>query len=93
MPRKRAPAEAEAGKLISAIQAVWGEELGEAHAEISEHVMGLAHELLQAAHDNRLEQELGGRSVVDYLGALWVKRHPAVLPAIQAMETARRPRC
>ncbi|QNH19185.1 hypothetical protein HEP73_00071 [Xanthomonas sp. GW] len=89
MPRKRALAEAEAGKLISSIQKEWGKDTGTAQAKISEHVMESAHTLLQAAHGDRLEEALGGRSVVDYLGALWVKRHPSVLPAIYALEAAR----
>lgn len=90
MPRKRALAEAEAGKIVSSIRKEWGKDTGTEQAEISEHVMESAHALLQAAHGDRLDGELGNRSVVDYLGPLWVKRHPSVLPAIPALEAARR---
>jgi len=63
MPRKRALVETASGKLVSAIQKEWGKDLGTAQAEISEYVMDSAHALLQAAHGDRLEEELGDRSV------------------------------
>jgi hypothetical protein len=89
MPRKRVFGEVEAGKLISSIQKEWGRDTGTVQAEISEHVLESAHALLQAVHGDRLEEEVGGRSIVDYLGALWVKRHPSVLTAIRALDVAR----
>ena len=89
MPRNRTALEAAAGKLISAIQREWVTEAGESTSEVSEHVMNSAHDLLGAAKQGSVEQVLGGRSVTDYLGALWVRRHPAVAPAIRALESAR----
>jgi len=86
MPRERTATERAAGKLITTVQREWGAELGEPSAEISEHVMGRAHELLQASKDGTLKALLGVQNLTDYLGALWVKRHPTVLPAIRELE-------
>ena len=43
--------------------------------------------VLEAAKAGTLRGALGSRSVADYLGPLWVKRHPAVLPAIEKLES------
>ena len=89
MPKKRTPLERAAGKLISAIQREWGAEAGESASYVSEQVMSSAHKLLAAATSGSLEQILAGRPVSDYLGPLWVRRHPAVVSAIRALELAR----
>jgi len=86
MPRQRTEAEAAAGKLISAIQKEWGKENGESVARISENVMDLAHTLLLARSAEGMLQLLGTRSAKQYLGELWVARHPAVLAAIKHLE-------
>ncbi len=78
MPVKKSPLEKAAGKLISAIQKEWGAELGETTAEVSEDVMGKGHDLLRAAKDNKVLLVLKGMSVTQYLGELWVRRHPSV---------------
>jgi len=74
--------------LISAIQKEWGRELGESNASVSEAVMELAHELLQARSAENIKSILGQRSVAEFLGELWVARHPAVVQAIQGLEEA-----
>jgi len=78
MSAKRSPIEKAAGRLISAIQKEWGDELGESTAEVGEDVMDKGHVLLQAAKNNEVLGVLKGRSVTQYLGELWVRRHPSV---------------
>ncbi|MCU7931647.1 MAG: hypothetical protein KZQ90_12665 [Candidatus Thiodiazotropha sp. (ex Codakia rugifera)] len=86
MAKKKTPLEKAAGKLISAIQKEWGEELGEFTAEVSEDVMGKGHDLLQAAKKNEVTYVLKGLNVSQYLGELWVRRHPAVKEHIAVFE-------
>jgi len=88
MARNRPEFQNAAGKLISAIQKEWGKEVGEPRADISFHVMSLAHGLLQAHTLEEVKEVLGSRKVKEYLGELWVKRHPDVLPAIDRLEQA-----
>ncbi len=87
MPKHRTETEKAAGKLITAIQKEWGAELGTSTADVGEHVLGRAHELLHAASTGTLRSVLGTQGVTDFLGPLWVRRHPAVLPAIHALES------
>jgi len=82
MPRKRTESAEAADKLISAIQKEWGEELGESVAEVTEQIMDLAHELLQAHTAQAMAFILGSRTITQYLGELWVELHPSVVPAI-----------
>ena len=86
MPKSRTELEIAAGKLISAIQKEWGNELGESVAEVTEQVMGLAHSLLQARTYIAMRSLLGSRSIVEYLGEVWVRRHPSVEPYIESLE-------
>jgi hypothetical protein len=86
MPRKKSEFEAVAGKLISVIQKEWGKELGEPKADISEDVMGKAHYLLQTRTIKVAKELLGALTVKQYLGELWVRRHPDVLPVIDHIE-------
>ena len=88
MTKRRTDTEAAAGKLISAIQKEWGEELGYPVAEESEEVMGKGHDLLKGATANELRKILDGRTVSEYLGSSWVEKHPSVMPAIEALEAA-----
>ncbi len=88
MPRSRSEEELAAGKLISAIQKEWGKEQGERTADITEEVMDLAHDLLNARSSDRMLEILGSRSIGEYLGELWLVRHPSVLPAIEQLESA-----
>lgn len=88
MPGSRTDTEYAAGKLIAAIQKEWIGQLGEPDADVSENVMNSAHELLAAAKSNSLIAILAGRTVSDFLSTVWVKQHPSVLPAIQALEAA-----
>ncbi len=82
------PIETAAGKLISAIQKEWGKELGESSAEVSEDVMDKGHDLLQAAKKNKVTDVLEGLSISQYLGELWVRKHPSVKKYITALEKA-----
>jgi hypothetical protein len=93
MPRSRSEFETAAGKLISAIQKEWNKELGGVFADISESVMGEAHYLLQSRTIENARILLGSRTVKQYLGELWVKRHPDVLPEIDQLETILGIRC
>lgn len=86
MPRERTAIDVAVGKLISSIQHEWSDEAGTEQGRITEQVMDLAHELLEAAKADILHDALGARSIADYLGPLWVKRHPAVLPVIEKLE-------
>ena len=86
MPRKKSDLQKAAGKLISAIQKEWGEDLGELHADFSEKVMDSAHDLLQAGSIVEVKKILGSLTVRQYLGEVWVQAHPSVKPAIQVIE-------
>jgi hypothetical protein len=88
MPKEKTKTEAAAGRLISAIQKEWNAELGEPGASLSENVMYSAHDLLQARTSESIRSVLGSNSVTEFLGKTWVTRHPAVLPAIAALEQA-----
>jgi hypothetical protein len=90
--RDRSEIHRASGKLISAIQKVWVEEDGEAHA-IAEAVMYRAQDLGRACSDPDLgtalsaaRRVLGEQSVVEYLGAVWVEMHPVVVPAVLALQ-------
>jgi hypothetical protein len=76
------------GKLISAIQKEWGEELGlgDSRAEFTENVMNNAHNLLQAGSAEEIKKLLGALNVRQYLGEVWVQSHPRVKPFISAIE-------
>ncbi|MDI9240525.1 hypothetical protein QLQ15_16595 [Lysobacter sp. LF1] len=86
MPRLRTPYEKAAGKLISAIQKEWGAESGLSTADFSEGVMDAAHHLLQARTPEAAARLLSSLTVGQYLGELWVRRHPAVTPFIRDVE-------
>jgi hypothetical protein len=88
MTKKRTETEAAAGKLITAIQKEWGEELGEPVAVESEEVLSKGHDLLKAAKEKELRAMLNGRTVAEYIGCSWVEEHPSVIPAIEALEGA-----
>lgn len=77
-----------AGKLISAIQKEWGKETGEPNVDFSERVMDSAHELLQADGPQAVRKLLGSLDLRQYLGDVWVRRHPSVLPAVIAFQEA-----
>ena len=86
MPKNRSEVERAAGKLVSAIQKEWGNDLGETHAEFSEDVVNSAHNLLQAGSADGIRKLLGARNVTQFLGEIWVRRHPAVKSAIESLE-------
>jgi len=86
MPKKRSDLEAAAGVLVSAIQKEWTAEIGEDSASESEAVMHNSHGLLQAAKAQSLSKLLGERTVAQYLGESWLKRHPKVLPAVRELQ-------
>ncbi|MEW5251204.1 hypothetical protein [Microbulbifer discodermiae] len=77
------------GKLISAIQKEWGEQLGETTAaDLSEDVMDLAHTLLQAKTAEGVRGVLGNLTIQQYLGDVWVQGHPNVKKCISEVENA-----
>ena len=78
MTKQRTKLEMAAGKLISAIQKEWGNELGESVSDINEDVLGKGHEILQAAKNNCVKKLLNGMSTTQYLGDVWVRKHPQV---------------
>jgi hypothetical protein len=86
MSANKTPLERAAGKLISAIQKEWGEEVGESTADVSESVMNRGHDLLKAAKDKEVSSVLIGQSVIQYLGEIWVRRHPSVKEYIARFE-------
>jgi len=86
MTREKSDYQKAAGKLISAIQKEWGDELGETKAELSEKVMDAAHDLLQAKSVEGAKELLGSLTVRQYLSEVWVQAHPRVRPAIQVLE-------
>lgn len=88
MPRSKTLSEKAAGKLISAIQKEWGEEVGESTSEISMDVMDSVHVLIQARTANEMKKTLDGKTLIQYLGDLWVKRHPAILEPLTNLEQA-----
>lgn len=88
MTKNRTEMESAAGKLISAIQKEWGNELGKSAAGESEEIMNKGHDLLKAAKENGIEKILDGSRVADYIGRSWVEKHRSVVPAIEALEEA-----
>lgn len=52
--------------------------------------MGAAHKLLQAGTIEKIDEILGAMTIRQYLGDLWVQRHPAVRLALDAVEQALR---
>ena len=86
MPKTKSDLERAAGKLVSAVQKEWGNDLGEVRAEFSEDVVNSAHDLLQASSAGEIRKLLGPRNVTQFLGEIWVHRHPAVRPAIETLE-------
>lgn len=89
MARTRSPLELAAGRLISAIQKVFIDEMGTETSEETEMVMDKAHLLLQAANRvGALDGVLGAHSVSQFLGTSWVDRHPQVHSHIAQLEAA-----
>lgn len=86
MAKQRTPLEHAAGKLISALQKEWHDELGEPCASVSEAVVHNSHALLQGAKDGSVHDLLRSGTVTDFIGRAWVLVHPRVLPAIRAFE-------
>jgi hypothetical protein len=91
MPRSRNQQELLAGKLISAIQNVWGQQAGEPQASASEEVMHTSHSLLQAAKQGELTSMLAGRTVIEFLSAEWFAANPAALPYALALQESVNP--
>jgi hypothetical protein len=86
MPRNRSPRSRAAGKLVSAIQKEWVEDLGTSAAAESEQVMYRAQDLIRADSPDALARLLDGRSCADHLGVDWVRAHPSVWPSLRAFE-------
>jgi hypothetical protein len=89
MPRKKTPTDVAAGRLVLAIQKVWGYRLGTNQAAAAEAAMNRAHDLQQAARSGTLEQLLGTRNTADYVGRDWVECHPGVKQAAANLEASR----
>lgn len=90
MAKDKTEVQRAAGGLISAIQKEWGADLGESHADFSEDVMNAAHDLLQAGTVEAMKKILGPMTVKQYLGDVWVQKHPDVKPAIESLEAQLR---
>ncbi len=90
MPRNRTELEKLAGKLISSIQKVWGEQSGEEQAEISEEVMYKGHDLLQAGSIENMNSLLGSLSVSEYLGEEWLQSQPQIMEQVKRIESLRK---
>jgi len=90
MPKEKTPLSRAGGKLVSAVQKVWISQGGEPNAEFSLDVLDAAHELASASNATSLAEMLGGRSVKQYLGELWVQRYPSIKPEIELFESAMR---
>lgn len=86
MTKNKSQLDIATGRHISAVQKEWGAELGESHAEFSENVLDAAHDLRQAGSPEAIKELLGNRDVSQFLGELWVRRHPSVKAAIQSLE-------
>ena len=50
--------------------------------------MHRAHELLQASVSGSIQELLAGRSAREFLDAVWVEMHPAVVPYTEAFDAA-----
>ncbi len=87
MPRKRNPAGIAAGKLILAIQQECTDG-ADSEALVAQKVMDRARTLLQAAQLAAVAKLLDGRTVAEYLDAVWVNAHPSVGPHIDALVAA-----
>ena len=90
MPRNRTELQKLAGKLISSIQKVWGEQSGEEQAEISEEVMYKGHDLLQAGTIENMNSLLGSLSVSEYLGEEWLQSQPQIMEQVKRIESLRK---
>ena len=88
MVKAKSKLTAAAGKLISAIQKEWIEELGEPQAEESERVMNRAHDILQASKNMAVTELLADQTVSEFLGVQWLNGHQSVRAAIAAVEAA-----
>lgn len=86
MKKAKTKIEAAAGKLISSVQKEWGNEAGEPESEESEEVMHKSHDLLSGAKDNNVREVLEGRNVAQFLGDIWVQKHPNVKQSIANFE-------
>jgi hypothetical protein len=83
MARTRTDIEWAAGKLISAIQKEWAQELGTDAARESEVVLEKAHDLLQGTKGASLSSTLGNKSILQFIGPDWVAMHPSVAPFVE----------
>lgn len=87
MAKKRSDLEKALGRLISSIQKEWGSELGSTVASHTEAVMGSVHVLLQAENAHAVEIILSGLTLRQYLGEVWLRAHPNVLPAVERVDS------
>ena len=88
MPKEKKAEEKAAGKLISVIQKEWHEQVGEKAGEETEEIIGKAHYLLQARNAEKMKLLLGNLSVQQYIGDIWLQKHPNVKPYVKALEHA-----
>lgn len=83
--RVRTEVERAAGRLVSAIQREWVAALGTAEGSNAERVLQQAHGLLLAIRRDALEDEVGQKTVSQYLGADWVEAHAVVKQKIEEL--------
>lgn len=84
MARKRNPVGIAAGKLILAIEHECSGAIEEDDASVGRKVIYRARTLLQASQSSSVTSLLDGRTVVEYLDAAWVERHPSIRAEIVA---------
>lgn len=80
MPKIRSEEEKLAGKLISQIQKIWADQVGDPLSDITEVKIGLGHTLLQARCASKMKDLLGGKSVMEFLGEEWLRENPSIQP-------------
>jgi len=87
MVKVRTPLEREIGKLIVAVQQEWNRHAGEDGIwQESEQVMYRSHDLLKQAKAENLQSFLADRTVSQFLGESWLKRHPQVMRFVRPIE-------
>ena len=86
MPKKRSEYHAAVGKLISAVQKEWANEVGTSTSEFTQAVISAGHLLLNAKDLEQARELLGGRTVQQFLGDVWVRKHPLVKDYIDRVQ-------
>ena len=78
--------------LVSAQQGIvtTGEVAGTPIASEAHEVMDRAHYLQMAALEGSIQSLLAGKTVIGFLGATWLAKHPSVKPSLESFLVALR---